>query len=169
MELGATVCLPNGAPLCEHCPAGDFCTARLEGRTGELPVKGKKKERRVEERTVWLLFRGDQVALRRRPDKGLLAGLWEYPNEPGDGPLPRRGGSSRCAWSTSDRESTSSPMWSGASPSGPWRRRGRRCPRLVWAGLQELRQTYAVPNAFQCCAPLVEQRLGRESGKEARP
>ena len=42
-------------------------------------------------------------------------------------------------------------------------------PGWVWAGLQELRQTYAVPNAFQCCAPLVEQRLGRESGKEARP
>ena len=42
-------------------------------------------------------------------------------------------------------------------------------PGWVWAGLQELRQTYAVPNAFQCCAPLVERRLGRENGKEARP
>ena len=56
MELGATVCLPNGAPLCEKCPAAALCQAFQEGRTGELPVKAAKKARRVEERTVYLLF-----------------------------------------------------------------------------------------------------------------
>ena len=81
MELGATVCLPNGAPLCERCPAAAFCRAFQEGRTGELPVKAAKKARRLEARTVYLLFYENHVALRRRPDKGLLAGLWEYPNE----------------------------------------------------------------------------------------
>ena len=170
MELGATVCLPNGAPLCEHCPARDFCAARLEGRTGELPVKGKKKERRVEERTVWLLFRGDQVALRRRPDKGLLAGLWEYPNEPGDGPLPP-------AWGIEPLCVEYAGQGKHIFTHVEWRLTLRAVeaagealpPGWVWAGLQELRQTYAVPNAFQCCAPLVERRLGRESGKEARP
>jgi len=86
MELGATVCLPNGAPLCDTCPARSFCTARLENRVDMLPVKTKKKARRVEERTVWLIFHEGRVALRRRPAKGLLAGLWEYPNEPGGGP-----------------------------------------------------------------------------------
>ena len=49
MELGATVCLPNGAPLCERCPAAPLCRAFQEGRTGELPVKAAKKARRVEE------------------------------------------------------------------------------------------------------------------------
>ena len=83
MELGATVCLPNGAPLCGRCPAKDFCAARLQDRIGELPVKAPKKPRRVEERTVWLIFRGGRVALRRRPSQGLLAGLWEFPNVPG--------------------------------------------------------------------------------------
>ena len=77
MELGATVCLPNGAPLCDTCPARSFCTARLENRVDMLPVKTKKKARRVEERTVWLIFHEGRVALRRRPAKGLLAGLWE--------------------------------------------------------------------------------------------
>ena len=81
MELGATVCLPNGAPLCDLCPARAFCTARLTGRTGQLPVKAAKKARRVEERTVFLIFHENRVALRRRPGRGLLAGLWEYPNE----------------------------------------------------------------------------------------
>ena len=55
MELGATVCLPNGAPLCRRCPAHAFCAARIGERTGELPVKGGKAARRVEERTVFLL------------------------------------------------------------------------------------------------------------------
>ena len=77
MDLGATVCLPNGAPLCQRCPAQDFCVARRDGRTGELPVKAAKKARRVEARTVWLIFHRGAVALRRRPDRGLLAGLWE--------------------------------------------------------------------------------------------
>ena len=81
MELGATVCLPNGAPQCDKCPAAPFCRALVEDRIGELPVKAPKKARRMEERRVYLIFSDDGVALRRRPGKGLLAGLWEYPNE----------------------------------------------------------------------------------------
>lgn len=83
MELGATVCVPNGAPKCEQCPAAEFCLGRLRGTAESLPVKTGKKARRVEEKTVFLLFRRGQVALRRRPDTGLLAGLWEFPNVEG--------------------------------------------------------------------------------------
>ena len=82
MDLGATVCLPNGAPKCEICPARMMCEAYKNGLTEVLPVRAKKKSRRVEERTVLLLFQGRKVALRKRPDTGLLAGLWEYPNLP---------------------------------------------------------------------------------------
>lgn len=81
MELGATVCVPNGAPLCEKCPWGAVCLARKEDRAMELPVKKKAKERRVEERTVFVIRDGQQVAIRKRPAKGLLAGLYELPNE----------------------------------------------------------------------------------------
>ena len=70
MELGAMVCLPNGAPRCEACPAGGFCRARREERTGQLPVKTAQKARRTERRTVYLIFHGDAVALRRRPGRG---------------------------------------------------------------------------------------------------
>lgn len=84
MDLGATVCLTNGAPLCERCPAAAFCAARRMGLTETLPVRAGKKQRRVEERTVFLLRRSDGcLALHRRPDRGLLAGLWEFPNVPG--------------------------------------------------------------------------------------
>lgn len=82
MDLGATVCLPNGAPKCEICPARTVCEAYKNSLTEILPVRAKKKSRRVEERTVLLLFQGGKVALRKRPDMGLLAGLWEYPNLP---------------------------------------------------------------------------------------
>ena len=80
MDLGATVCLPNGAPKCEICPARTVCEAYKNGLTEVLPVRAKKKARKIEERTVLLLFQGGKVALRKRPDTGLLASLWEFPS-----------------------------------------------------------------------------------------
>ncbi len=80
MELGATVCLPNGKPLCEQCPVMHMCKAFRAGRETELPVKSGKKERRIEKRAVCLVSYEGKVLLHRRPKKGLLAGLWEFPN-----------------------------------------------------------------------------------------
>jgi len=83
MDLGATVCLPSGEPLCADCPARQFCTAHLQNRQKELPVRISKTKRRTEEKTVFLLLRGGEAALRQRPETGLLAGLWEYPHVDG--------------------------------------------------------------------------------------
>jgi A/G-specific adenine glycosylase len=83
MELGATVCVPNGPPKCGDCPAKDFCLGRIRGTAEVLPVKAPKKARRVEDRTVFLFLRNGKVALTKRPDTGLLAGLWEFPNVEG--------------------------------------------------------------------------------------
>ena len=80
MELGATVCVPNGPPKCQECPAAGICLGRVRGTAETLPVKAPKKARRKEEKTVFLLLRQGRVALRRRSDTGLLAGLWEFPN-----------------------------------------------------------------------------------------
>ena len=89
MELGATVCVPNGPPRCEVCPAQAFCLGRLRGTAETLPVKKAKKARVVQEKTVFVLLREGRAALRRRPDTGLLAGLWEFPNV--EGTLPEAG------------------------------------------------------------------------------
>ena len=83
MDLGATVCLPNGKPACENCPIAHLCAAHEAGCEEELPVRKKKAKRRKEEMTVYLLLRGEEVALRRRGDEGLLAGLWEFPHVSG--------------------------------------------------------------------------------------
>lgn len=80
MELGATVCLPNGAPNCPCCPVKDLCRARAAGTQLLYPVKEKKKPRRQEERTVFILRLGEKTAVCKRPEKGLLAGLWQLPD-----------------------------------------------------------------------------------------
>ncbi len=83
MELGATVCLPNGAPQCLLCPLAQLCFAHQQGQETDFPVKAPKKARRCEERTL-LLFELEQdgerfTLLHRRPSKGVLAGMWEFP------------------------------------------------------------------------------------------
>ena len=83
MELGACVCVPNGAPKCDACPLRTVCLAEKSGAWASLPVKEAKKPRRIEEKTVFFLQCGGQYAVRKRPETGLLAGLWELPNVEG--------------------------------------------------------------------------------------
>ncbi len=83
MELGATVCIPNGAPHCSICPLKGFCRANEQNLTELLPIKAQKNPRRIEKKTVLLLFCGNTVAVRKRTEKGLLSGLYEFPNVSG--------------------------------------------------------------------------------------
>ena len=86
MDLGAGVCIPGGTPACQtdgECPLRDYCGACRTGRCGDLPVMPVKKARRIEHRTVLVIRDDDNILLRRRPAKGLLAGLYEFPNEEG--------------------------------------------------------------------------------------
>lgn len=80
IELGALVCVPNGEPGCEKCPAARYCEAKRQGRTGEFPVKKKAKERRIEKKTIFVFRDTDKIAICKRPEKGLLAGLYELPS-----------------------------------------------------------------------------------------
>ncbi len=159
MELGATVCLPNGKPLCEKCPIMHLCRAFRQDITAELPVKSPKKERRIEERTILLLEYESRLGIRRRPDQGLLAGLWELPALPGQ--------------RTKEEVLAKLKEW-GMRPEAieavgqakhifthiEWHMLGYRVQlqrleaegkdrELTWADSQELKEKYALPNAFQ--------------------
>ncbi|MDE7394591.1 MAG: NUDIX domain-containing protein, partial [Clostridiales bacterium] len=82
MDLGATVCLPKN-PKCELCPLHAICLAHKNGTTALLPVRKEKKPRPVEKHTVFVLRQGNTVAVQKRPDSGLLRGMWELPHVDG--------------------------------------------------------------------------------------
>ena len=80
MELGATLCGPNWKPRCLDCPCREICLGYKRGTADILPVKSPKKEKRQEDRTVFIFRCDGKYALQKRPDRGLLAGLWQFPN-----------------------------------------------------------------------------------------
>lgn len=161
MDLGATVCLPNGAPLCASCPLSDFCEAKQKGVAALLPVRASKKARRIEERDVFLIFHHDRVALRQRSEKGLLAKLWEYPNELStqeDPTIPYDLEGETLRFAGVGRHIFSHVEWhlrifvlqvQEASLAHNW----------VWATRQELLERYAIPNAFSACSAILEDYL----------
>lgn len=155
MELGAIVCVPNGQPHCEICPVREGCRALLEDRRDVLPVKSAKKPRRVEDRTILLLQNGDRFMIKKRADKGLLAGLWELPSLDG-----AKGEDEVLA---AVRRMGFEPLYIQPLPSAKhifthieWHMQGWliRIPgdtesQEVFANAGELREVYALPSAFQ--------------------
>ena len=159
MELGATVCIPNGKPLCEQCPVMHLCKAFQNGQEMQLPVKAPKKERRIEKRTVYLVFLGDKVLLQRREERGLLAGLWEFPNcirEKSN----RKGKKAKHIFShvewhmegiridVQNREEMTEQehleYWRQQLAEGP-----EEQERWVFATVKEMKEKYPIPSAFE--------------------
>ena len=162
MELGETVCIPNGAPHCEACPLRDLCRARAEGQEALLPHRAKRTARTVERRTVLLLLAGERVGIFQRPPEGLLAGLWELPSA--DGTLPesevcellagwgltptaiRRGPDAKHIFTHREWHMTSYLVELAGEGGG-----------LTFAGREELLTTYAIPTAFRPFLAFLEE------------
>ena len=157
MELGEHICLPNGAPKCESCPWREICVANKESRQTELPKKSPKKEKRQEALTVLLLIADGKIALAKRPEVGLLAGMWEFPNLTGhrtateieaflheQGQLPLS-----VADSISATHIFTHVVWSmkgiRATFSEPF-------GEFFWVTSEELNQEIALPTAFRAYA-----------------
>lgn len=85
MELGELICIP-GSPRCEQCPIRVHCLALAENRQTELPLRVPKTKKKTEERIVLIVEQEGRVLLTKRPEKGVLGGLWEYPNVLAAGP-----------------------------------------------------------------------------------
>ena len=84
MDLGAMICIPKH-PRCQDCPLEKLCLAHRAGKEGELPIRLVKKKSPVEDITVVVVRNGSQWLVHRRPPKGLLASMWEFPNAQGKG------------------------------------------------------------------------------------
>ncbi len=87
MDLGAMVCRPKG-PLCDRCPVAPWCEARAVGDPETYPVKAPKAVRPRRYGAAYVLRRGDEVALVRRPAKGLLGGMLGLPTTDWSGVRP---------------------------------------------------------------------------------
>lgn len=164
MDLGATVCLPNGTPLCAACPLQAVCLANRLQRS-DLPKRKAKAARRKEALTVLIIQAGEQFLLRQRGRKGLLAALWEFPNYPGH--------LGRDEVIQQLQEHRSSLLSLEALPSGyhifthiewemsAWRIRIDKSSEAwqgVWATREEMAERYAIPNAFAfLLQPLLQQ------------
>lgn len=79
MEIGACVCIPRGTPHCGICPLSFLCMAHEAGRETEFPKKALKKQRAIEEKTILVIRDENRAAIRKRPGRGLLAGMYELP------------------------------------------------------------------------------------------
>lgn len=148
MELGETLCIPNGAPRCETCPVSEFCIANRENLTEKIPVKTEKKKRKIQEKTVFVLECNGKFALQRRPEKGLLSGMWELPNTDED----TKG---ECPYSVSVLEIKPLEKAVHIFTHIEWHMRGVYCKctacsdQFVWVTPQELIHEKALPVAFR--------------------
>ena len=153
MELGETVCLP-GTPDCDACPLGALCAAKAAGDQTDYPVMPEKKPRRIQERTVFLLMHEGRAALRRRPERGLLAGLWEFPGT--EGTLsPEEALRKTAAWGCQPTEIEPAGEAVHIFTHIEWHMTGYRIEcaaapnRFRWADEVQRREVYALPAAFR--------------------
>ncbi len=118
MELGATVCLPGGAPKCDECPLAHLCEAKKAGMAEKLPVRNSKKEKKEVKRTVFLLEYEGEIALCRRPKTGVLSGMWEFPAAE--------------EHLTAKKAKQQLSLWGGAEESAPFLSHKHVFTHLVW-------------------------------------
>ena len=170
MELGALVCLPNGAPLCGQCPLAALCAARAAGTMLELPRKAAPKARRVEPVTVVLAEDAEgRFLLQQRPGKGLLAGLWQ-PVLWEDTTLTAAETAARLAALGLDCTGvhfTPLPAAKHIFTHIEWHQSGyfltvpeQPAPAgCVWAGKEQLEAAYTLPGAFKVYKKLLLTKL----------
>lgn len=156
MELGATVCVPNGQPHCEECPWDTICEAYKKDLINEIPVKTPKKKRKIEQKTVFLLEYQDKIAIHKRANSGLLAGLWEFPNLPGAYSIEQLEEQLE-EWEIKEYQMETMPKAKHIFSHIEWYMTGfsikcKEKPQIedcVWITKKELEEEYAIPSAFE--------------------
>ena len=154
MELGAIVCLPNGEPKCERCPAAALCAARAAGTWQNYPVRAERRPRRVEQLTIFAFSCDGALALLKRKSSGLLAGLWEFPNVHG-WLGPQEALDQATAWGLRPRGLEKQLERTHVFTHVQWDMRcyyvncSERADRFTWADAAALDKQYALPTAFR--------------------
>ena len=165
MELGALVCVPNGAPLCGQCPLAEVCLARAAGTTAQLPQKAKPKPRKLVPVTLALVESPAGFLVQQRPQKGLLAGLWQPVLWEGEHLLQAEVLARLAALGldTGTAAPAALPAAKHIFTHIEWLMSGvqlhvpaQSAPEgYVWANREQLRTTYTLPGAFRAYKPLL--------------
>jgi A/G-specific adenine glycosylase len=147
MELGATICLPNGRPLCEQCPLANSCTSKKNSMQMILPFRSKKTKRKLEKRTVYIYKCKDKYALNKRPDTGLLASMYEFPNVLGH----------------IQEDHKKLPKSKHIFSHKEWHMIGylieveQELKEYVWATKDEMKDKYSIPSAFKTYKDYIQK------------
>lgn len=80
MDLGSNICTPKTKPNCNACPLRPYCMSQQTGTQLDYPITPPKKERTIEKRFLLRIHDQEHMLIRKRPNKGILAGLYEFPN-----------------------------------------------------------------------------------------
>ena len=165
MELGALVCVPNGAPLCGQCPLAEVCLARAAGTTAQLPQKAKPKPRKLVPVTLALVESPAGFLVQQRPEKGLLAGLWQPVLWEGEHLLQAEvlARLTALGLDTGAAQPAALPAAKHIFTHIEWLMSGvqlhvpvQSAPAgYVWASREQLRTTYTLPGAFRAYKPLL--------------
>ena len=154
MELGATLCGPNWKPRCQECPCREFCLGAIRGTAEQYPVKLPKKDKKQEERTVFVLSCDGKFALEKRPESGLLAGLWQFPNV--SGKLEITGAVKQAeSWGMKIRDIRKTIERKHIFTHICWQMRGiylevaEPAGNFVWLNGRQIEQEAALPTAFR--------------------
>lgn len=162
MELGAVVCIPNGAPRCGDCPVMHLCRSCHEQTTDRIPARTPKKARTIVHRTVLLARCSGLVGIRKRPDTGLLARMWELPAyEQKLEPAQLRDQLAQDGWQTlrvlSLRPAKHIFTHIEWHMTGYYVELSQPAPGLTWVTPSALRGEYALPSAFRAFLKVIEE------------
>ncbi len=155
MELGETICVPNGEPLCEKCPLRKSCFACENHMASELPVRIKKVKRKQVEKTVFLFITKEgKVAIEKREEKGLLSGMYQFPNV--DAFLDEKAIKENAKkWNLKVNQIAFLKDAKHVFTHIDWYMKGFKVlveaenEKYLWVSMEELKEKYALPTAFQ--------------------
>lgn len=172
MELGETVCLPNGMPKCEICPISKWCQSYKADTMLDLPIRSEKKKPKEEKYTIYLFVYRNLIAIQKR-ESGLLQKLWQFPNEEGNLTLNQVKAklreknivSNKIQKNIESKHIFSHRIWKMQSYLIQV---DEKIDKYNWVTIEEIKKKYAVATAFQLFIIELEKTITDKKCNEKR-